>query len=260
MDHYYTANAQEKGKLGTHGPLWEFRNIPSFLVYRMYYHKMEINRDIFTPVAPRPVTLPLERPDNVWHWAIHNWSPIAGSGRSGESNSTQVERSVALKSDQEAEKISGENSANNIAQVESNARLDLIMEIKARLELLSEMENIFPKQRMMKETKKLLSALPPPLAASEVKDRQAAILEAQLRVELLKKVKNSLTAKRFAKEMRQMFNGLPLLPINKEKMNKQKDTKTEIKGEEGWEYVNSENPVNSEMNDVNAAVDSLDIA
>lgn len=275
-DEFLQKKYQEKtGETGARPPLWEFRNIPSFLVYRVYYRKLEIDQDIFVPVAPREVNVPVDRPGTVWQYAIRNWSPMDESydkasytDLTAKHNGNSIARdSGANKADgKECPKMNGNKTVEGKGALKVNhkKRLELLMEIKIRLELLKELEGIFPEKRMARETKILFSALPPALAASEVKNRQAAIMEAQLRMDLLKKMKTVIPPKKIANEMRKLFMGLPPLPtcgngggeakVEASKVRKHTNNNNGEKIEEdGWESVN-------EMKDVNVAVDGMEIA
>lgn len=250
--------------------------MPSFLIYRVYYRKLVIDQDILAPIAPREVNVPAEKPDNVWRSAIRNWSPMDG----GEEKASDPD-SMANCNDNAVAKETEANKANDgkqgpkvnlnktvggkgVPKMGHKKRLELIMDLKVRLELLEGMEDIFPESRMAKEMKILLRALPPALAASEVKNRQAAVMEAQLRMGLLKKMKTAIPSKKFANQMRKLFVGLPPLPnygngsgeskAGTPKMSKHaKGTEAEVNAEEGWESVD-------EMKGVNVTVESMEIA
>mmetsp|Transcript_29836 Transcript_29836/g.62847 ORF Transcript_29836/g.62847 Transcript_29836/m.62847 type:complete len:387 (+) Transcript_29836:562-1722(+) len=267
LDEEKTHDEEAAGKSGKCPLQWEFARMPIFLVYRVYYRKLVLDQDIFAPIAPREVDVPSKKPDiPVWKYVVGNWSPK--SDASSEASNLDADAEVrGIKGGIFKANLNKADEGKPCVKSNHKKRLERLMELKVRLELLKEIEEQVPKGRVRKEMSLLLSALPPPLAAEEVQNRQAAIIEAQLSMELLKKMKTAIPSKRIVKEMKKLFNGLPPLPGNNNVRGDAQGAKAFVKGlgnktddeaelasnnDDGWENLD-------DMKIVNSAVDGMEI-
>ncbi|KAL7470038.1 hypothetical protein ACHAXS_010282 [Conticribra weissflogii] len=118
--------------------------------------------------------------------------------------------------------------------------VQILLQIKTRMLLLKELEaeGVLPKQRIQREKRILLRALPPLASSSSVvgkKDAASAVtksvgehrprlhlMETNLRLELLKEMKDMMPPKRYGNEMKQLFLGLPPLPSAVSMMDEKK--------------------------------------
>ena len=144
-------------------------------------------------------------------------------------------------------------------------RLQLLMELKVRMDLLKEMEGFFPPKRMMKEKQLLFRALPNFVPVEEVRNRQAYLMETKLRMELLKDMKGVVPQKRYWNHMKSLFLGLPPLAANsKVADSKDREGSLEIaaipkQNKNGEAYMDTEDEW-EEVEEVNAAVADVEIA
>mmetsp|Transcript_11877 Transcript_11877/g.15420 ORF Transcript_11877/g.15420 Transcript_11877/m.15420 type:complete len:231 (-) Transcript_11877:187-879(-) len=230
--------------------------MPIFLVYRVYYRKLVLDQDIFAPIAPREVDVPSKRPDiPVWKYVVGNWSPK--SDASSETSNLDADAGVrGSKGGIFKANLNKADEGKPCVKSNHKKRLERLMELKVRLELLKEIEEQVPKRRVKREVRLLLSALPPPLAAEEVvKNRQAAIIEAQLSMELLKKMKTAIPCKRrIVREMKKLFKAQRAKAFVKGLGNKTNgEAEWASNKDDGWENLD-------DMKIVNPAVDGMEIA
>mmetsp|Transcript_28501 Transcript_28501/g.48486 ORF Transcript_28501/g.48486 Transcript_28501/m.48486 type:complete len:230 (-) Transcript_28501:116-805(-) len=228
--------------------------MPIFLVYRVYYRKLVLDQDIFAPIAPREVDVPSKRPDiPVWKYVVGNWSPK--SDASSETSNLDADAGVrGSKGGIFKANLNKADEGKPCVKSNHKKRLERLMELKVRLELLKEIEEQVPKGRVRKEMSLLLSALPPPLAAEEVQNRQAAIIEAQLSMELLKKMKTAIPCKRrIVREMKKLYKAQRAKAFVKGLGNKT-DDEAELASynDDGWENLD-------DMKIVNSAIDGMEI-
>eukprot|EP00581_Thalassiosira_minuscula_P033567 CAMPEP_0184475630 /NCGR_PEP_ID=MMETSP0740-20130409/146654_1 /TAXON_ID=385413 /ORGANISM="Thalassiosira miniscula, Strain CCMP1093" /LENGTH=591 /DNA_ID=CAMNT_0026853149 /DNA_START=204 /DNA_END=1981 /DNA_ORIENTATION=+ len=292
-DEFVQKQYEAAGKSGKCPLQWEFARMPIFLVYRVYYRKLVLDQDIFAPIAPREVDVPSKRPDiPVWKYVVGNWSPK--SDASSETSNLDADAGVRgskggifkanlNKADEGKPCVKSNHKKRLERLMELKVRLELLKEIEEQvpkrrvkrevrlllsalpppldgaqgpLELLKEIEEQVPKRRVKREVRLLLSALPPPLAAEEVvKNRQAAIIEAQLSMELLKKMKTAIPCKRrIVREMKKLFKAQRAKAFVKG-LGNETDGKAEWASnkDDGWENLD-------DMKIVNPAVDGMEIA
>mmetsp|Transcript_23650 Transcript_23650/g.42015 ORF Transcript_23650/g.42015 Transcript_23650/m.42015 type:complete len:385 (+) Transcript_23650:63-1217(+) len=255
-DEFVQKQYEAAGKSGKCPLQWEFARMPIFLVYRVYYRKLVLDQDIFAPIAPREVDVPSKRPDiPVWKYVVGNWSPK--SDASSETSNLDADAGVrGSKGGIFKANLNKADEGKPCVKSNHKKRLERLMELKVRLELLKEIEEQVPKRRVKREVRLLLSALPPPLAAEEVvKNRQAAIIEAQLSMELLKKMKTAIPCKRrIVREMKKLYKAQRAKAFVKGLGNKT-DDEAELASynDDGWENLD-------DMKIVNSAIDGMETA
>ena len=284
-------------KTGEQRPIfWEFNRMPIFAIYRVFYRGLEMDPGIFPAVAPRIVDVPPKRPEDLCEYVLRNWTPVdsivkpdaemniddnAASPKNprtikhcGRKQGFRKARCVEMLDDSSAVFEEEKPMANKMGRAEKQGpkahrpRLQLLMELKMRMEILKEMEGCIPEKRTKKEMMLLLRALPPPAdPATGVGNRHAFIMEAKLRLELLKEMKGIIPQKRYANEMRKLFWGLPALAGNSQDMNNEfaGETKaeTEVTNDKAEEETNADDTTWEEvevMEEVNSAVSEIGIA
>lgn len=70
---------KNSGKSGDRPKFWEFRRMPLFAVYRVYYRGFQVDEDIFPADAPREIQLkdlPSKRPNDLSAYVFGTWAPI----------------------------------------------------------------------------------------------------------------------------------------------------------------------------------------
>ena len=208
-----------------HPIFWEFNRMPIFAIYRVFYCGLEMDSGIFPAIAPCTMDVPPNRTKDLCQYVLHNvpmdsiGKPYAGMEIDADASPKKIcvikncvtkqgfckNRCVEMHDDSNAvskeEKPQTNKLGCDMKQGSKSNRfcLQLLMELKMRMEVLKEMEGILPKICTNKEIMMLLRALPPPAdPVTGVSNRHAYIMEAKLRMEFLKEMKCILPQKRYA--------------------------------------------------------------
>ena len=206
------------GKTDKHPPLWIFHRRPIFLIYRVYYQGMGINPEIVETKAPREVELPKEKPDDLVAYVFGMWSPMNGNvvDRMVLDSENEIDVQKNFVGDVVVEDVDGALAEEKMPvtrnqHVNHKLRLQHLMELKLRLDLLNEHGGFTENEKKVEKTK-LYEVLPKLIPANAIKNRHLFMMETKLRMEILKDLKHSgVRPDKCSKLMKDMYLGLPPL-------------------------------------------------
>jgi hypothetical protein len=121
--------------------MWEYNHNNVFSVYRIYYRGTSLDPEIFPPVAPREVLVPMKKTDPP---------PAAVAGGSGVSAPSLPPAGLAVK----VEKAKS-------VELTDEERRALLKEVKDHTELLREFVGVVPDDELAERKRALYAALPP---------------------------------------------------------------------------------------------------
>ncbi|KAL3821684.1 hypothetical protein ACHAXA_003242, partial [Cyclostephanos tholiformis] len=124
-----------------YSPMWEYNHNNVFSVYRIYYRGTSLDPEIFPPVAPREVLVPMKKTDPP---------PAAVAGGSGVSAPSLPPAGLAVK----VEKAKS-------VELTDEERRALLKEVKDHTELLREFVGVVPDDELAERKRALYAALPP---------------------------------------------------------------------------------------------------
>ncbi|EED93904.1 predicted protein [Thalassiosira pseudonana CCMP1335] len=146
-------------KTGTYPQTFEYNHYNIFLIYRIYYRGMDLDPDLFAPVAPY-IEVPQQKPANMRDY------PVGGlvGDISGIVPSPRVARaSGGVRGVASFPNISNMKISYNMQQtlMEENKRRAMLKEVKDHTELLKEFEGIISDEELQNRKRALYEALPP---------------------------------------------------------------------------------------------------
>ena len=185
---------------------------------------MNVDPDIFEAEAPRAVELPKTRPACVSAYVLGIWSPMNSKvvasndmmTEEDDENKTQEVRFIGdvMVEDNEQEHDKS-REMNTINQMNHKQRLQYLMELKLRLDLLNEVgagdDGGFAEDEMRAEKTKIFQSLHY-VAPAACKNRHLAMMETKIRLDILKDLKKSnVCVNRCTKMMKNMYLTMPPL-------------------------------------------------
>ena len=179
---------------------------------------MGINPDIAGTTAPRAVELPKEKPEDLVAYVFGMWSPMNGKVVDrmvfdGENENDVHNNFVGdvVVEDMDCSPAEEKMPTIRNQQVKRKLRLQHLMELKLRLDLLNE-HGGFTEDEKKVEKAKLFEVLPALNPVNAIKHRDLMMVETKLRMEILKDLKSSgVRPNKCSKLMKDMYLGLPPL-------------------------------------------------
>jgi len=122
-----------------YSPMWEYNHNNVFTVYRIYYRGTVVDPNIFPPVAPREVEVPVKKTD----------IPAVDGGGGGGVSSLPL-AGLTIKPDK-AKPV----------ELTDEERREILKEVKDHTELLREFVGVIPDDELAQRKRALYAALPP---------------------------------------------------------------------------------------------------